>query len=352
MMPRMKRGFTLIELLVVIAIIAVLIALLLPAVQSAREAARRSQCVNNLKQIGLGMHNYHSTSNSFPMGVTASNNKFGQIYWTGWSAQALLLNYLEQTAVYNSANFQLDPLNDGEGGYNATAFYTKLNVFLCPSDPNVGSNQNGITPINSYYASEGTSVQNTPTQSTGPFCYNNAYGIAQITDGTSNTIAFGEGLAGNNKYSAIPGNGVVNAVSSGGFAPNTDANDPGVAATLLGYLQQCSTAFPGNVRTGQNISGNRGNFWAWGAESMALFNTIVPPNSTQYSFNQCRWGCACGLQSADHSDITNASSAHPGGANFLFCDGSVKFIKSSISMKTYWAIGTRNVGETVSSDSY
>ena len=116
-----RRGFTLIELLVVIAIIAVLIALLLPAVQAAREAARRAQCTNNLKQIGLALHNYHTAMDTFPMGVSKApywgpgdtDGQWGYGRWSGWSAQALLLGYIDQTPMYNAANFMWLP---GAGG--------------------------------------------------------------------------------------------------------------------------------------------------------------------------------------------------------------------------------------------
>jgi len=132
-------GFTLIELLVVIAIIAVLIALLLPAVQAAREAARRAQCVNNLKQIGLALHNYHTASDSFPPGVAASNNTINPgdggnacIAWMGWSAQALFLGYMEQTAMYNAINFAFDPVSFPSFPYNSTVSNSLLNIYLCP----------------------------------------------------------------------------------------------------------------------------------------------------------------------------------------------------------------------------
>ena len=216
--PRvLKRrvGFTLIELLVVIAIIAVLIALLLPAVQSAREAARRIQCNNNLKQIGLGLHNYHSSNNSFPLGVS----RYGLITtyeWDCWSGHALMLGALEQTSLYNAANFSLG--NNGANSYgyyaNSTVTSTHISVYLCPSDPNAGTlsvlrtadNRNDVLDV-SYLASAGTttnSPNNTPptnlwaTQgSTGLFWWYISYGIQNITDGTSNTIAYTEGLVSN-----------------------------------------------------------------------------------------------------------------------------------------------------------
>jgi prepilin-type N-terminal cleavage/methylation domain-containing protein/prepilin-type processing-associated H-X9-DG protein len=356
---RSRRGFTLIELLVVIAIIAVLIALLLPAVQAAREAARRSQCTNNLKQIGLGLHNYHTSINSFPMGASASNNPLdGSIYWMGWSAQGLLLNYLEQTPLYNAANFSFDPVQNVGGNVNSTVVNTKINGYLCPSDANSGKALPDFLVINNYFASQGTSVQNTPTIASGLFCFNNSYGIQSCTDGTSNTIAFGESLVGNDKYSTYPGNGVSYCGSCTQFPTNTDANDimsggVVVATQILNDFTQCGSLFQSNARSATNISGNRGEIWAWGAESMSMFNTLIPPNNKSYGgYNQCRYGCQCGLGSADHSDISNASSNHPGGANYLLADGSVRFIKESIGVKTYWSLGTKDRGETISSDSY
>ena len=140
---RPRLGFTLIELLVVIAIIAVLIALLLPAVQAAREAARRIQCTNNLKQIGLALHNYHQAIGTFPLanatGWSAGQFGTGLTTWGTWSGQAMMLPYLEQNTIYNACNFSWNCWY-GTGEYiNSTAFHTKINSFLCPSDGIAGS---------------------------------------------------------------------------------------------------------------------------------------------------------------------------------------------------------------------
>ncbi len=162
-----RTGFTLIELLVVIAIIAVLIALLLPAVQAAREAARRSQCVNNLKQIGLALHNYHSTNDVFPMGSSMNPlNGPGDynLTWSQWSAHSLMLPYLEQAPLYNSANFSwgIDPNWGLCWAFNSTVCNTKVSGFLCPSDGNAGKTQ-----LNSYFASFGTTTNTMSTNCWG-----------------------------------------------------------------------------------------------------------------------------------------------------------------------------------------
>ena len=195
--PSRQSGFTVIELLVVIAIIGVLIALLLPAVQAAREAARRAPCMNNLKQFGLAMHNYHDSSGSFPMGMihTVSGSQ-------PWSCQAQLLRFIEQGTLYNSLNFWLPPSGGYGGIVNSTGTNAIVGTFLCPSDGLAGSG-NGDGDI-SYYGSIGTTTNVTNPSTTGVFGNDSTsggglvYGLRDMTDGSSNTIAFGEGLVGMN----------------------------------------------------------------------------------------------------------------------------------------------------------
>jgi len=360
MRSRLRVGFTLIELLVVIAIIAVLIALLLPAVQAAREAARRAQCTNNLKQIGLAMHNYHSTSNTFPMGVSATNNTWNSangcsalVTWNGWSCHALMLPYLEATPIFNAINFSIDPLVCNSQNFQNTAFLTTIPGFLCPSDPWSGRK---LGFLNNYCGSIGTSigvVQTYGQNSSGVFSYQIPYGLSDITDGSSNTVAFGESLVGNGGTSAkYRGNGVAGLC----YAWTYDAS--GNPTQTMATLQTCTGGWTTATTNGSpyggkpNIGTNRGWYWGWGAEAMTLINTIVPPSSTQYQWNACRNGCTCGSYDMDHAEIANVSSQHPGGANVAFADGHVQFIKSSLSIPTWWALGTKGNGDIVSSDSY
>jgi len=363
MRSHFRRGFTLIELLVVIAIIAVLIALLLPAVQAAREAARRAQCTNNLKQLGLGMHNYHTTYDSFPMGVSASRNTWnigkcgvaapGLVTWNGWSAQAVLLPYLEAVPIYNAINFMFDPLVCASQPFQNTAFLTVIPSLLCPSDSWSG-HTGGF--LNNYCASIGTTigvVQNYGQDSTGIFSYQQCHGLSAIGDGSSNTVAFGESLTGNAGNKAnYQGNGVAGVCYN--WVYDASANPTQTIATL----QICNNGWKQAITSGNyyggapNIGVNRGWYWGWGAEAMTLINTIVPPSSNQYPWNACRSGCTCGNYDMDHAEIANVTSNHPGGANVLFGDGHVQFVKSSLSMQIWWAIGTRDNGEVVSSSSY
>jgi prepilin-type N-terminal cleavage/methylation domain-containing protein/prepilin-type processing-associated H-X9-DG protein len=367
-MPRSpRRAFTLIELLVVIAIIAVLIALLLPAVQAAREAARRAQCVNNLKQIGIALHNYHTANDSFPMGGSKNYSIFpSDVYpWSGWSAQAVMLGYLEQQPLYNACNFNFAPTfwggNDlrsgttGGAANNATISNMIVGLFLCPSDGNAGK-QN----LNSYYACYGTTIQTCSYTaagwvSTGLFTQWSSFGIRDCTDGSSNTIAFSEALtgngqgngyggsAGNTNPSRYRGNFIMSPPGGGKATGLVDAfqNVPNV----LNDLAACAAGFQ-TTRTG--IADHRGYRWADDATGWSMFNTVQQPNDT---YNGCRFGCdprcdpSCG-------SFYGASSAHPGGVNTLFADGSVRFIKSSISRMTWWSLGTKAGGEVVSSDSY
>jgi prepilin-type N-terminal cleavage/methylation domain-containing protein/prepilin-type processing-associated H-X9-DG protein len=356
-----RRGFTLIELLVVIAIIAVLIALLLPAVQSAREAARRAQCSNNLKQLGLGMHNYHTANNTFPLGGTYAAYYVGyNIGWGSWSAQALMLGYLEQTPLYNAANFSWAVGTSPGFNINSTVSAAILSVFVCPSDgispvrPSTGSlscwQWTGTT--NNYLGSMGTTTAygGVGSDTTGVFTQGGkVYGVKDITDGTSNTIAFGESLVGDGTIQTVKWRDgpVIATPAQAGALYDISTNPTGVLADLqacaLG-LQNQNTATTGT----QNQKGFR---WAQDDGGFGLFNTIVPPTSTQYPFAWCAMGRAKGSNASD-GPYQCTSSNHPGGCNFLFADGSVHFLKSTIAIKTYWAIGTRADGEVISSDSY
>lgn len=349
-----RAGFTLIELLVVIAIIAVLIALLLPAVQAAREAARRSQCVNNLKQIGIAMHNYHTAFDIFPLGSTQQlydNLAATDMYpWNDWSIHALLLGYLEQNPIYNSINFNHPPVASTFGGAAAnTVMITRVKTFLCPSDAKAG-----VSYINSYFGSMGPTIgYTTQSKSSGLFAMTVGHPIAGIIDGTSNTIAFSEMRVGDHNYpDHYPGNGMDN-VSGGALWESINvlmdaANGPNLP-NLTSTLQACNAAWQANL-TISSAYNTAGQYWAWGCPNMTLFNTVVPPSSTQYPWASCRQGCGgCGT---DNSHISNASSYHPGGCNALLGDGSVRFVKSSIDMKTWMQLGTIAGGEVVSSDSY
>jgi prepilin-type N-terminal cleavage/methylation domain-containing protein/prepilin-type processing-associated H-X9-DG protein len=348
------RGFTLIELLVVIAIIAVLIALLLPAVQAAREAARRAQCVNNLKQIGLAMHNYHTTNDCFPMGASLG---YLDPWYTqakqNWSAQAAMLSQLEGTALYNAINFNWGadelPTTTMAWFANSTVISAQVKAFLCPSDPGGGG---GYTNSNNYFGSIGTTTNLTnggsgvasladhPT--TGIFAFQQAYGIRHVIDGTSNTIAFSEATVGNTNLQKGQKNiGLTNvAIPAGALLLDASGNP---AQTLSG-LQSCDQAWT-NQTGGVDVQ--RGKNWAHAGIAFTMFNTIATPNSIDD-----KWAYCGNTGSGALSVYSEADSFHSGGVNALMGDGSVKFIKDSINRQTWWALGTKSNGEVLSADSY
>jgi len=371
MKPLVRRGFTLIELLVVIAIIAVLIALLLPAVQAAREAARRAQCTNNLKQIGLAMHNYHSGLNSFPAGGCYTWAGSYSAGWGTWSAQALMLGYLEQAPLYNAANFNWVVGWTMGFNMNSTVSTSLLSVFQCPSDgltvrPSGVWGQaaslscfqwTGVT--NNYFWSTGTSTaySGPGVDVTGLFTEGGkVYGVQHVTDGTSNTIAFGEGLVGDGTIELVKWrDGPVltqnSAVCAKGWCGVYDIS-ASVYNNVIQDLQACAAGFAVQKNTGSGSENQRGFRWCQDDGGFGQFNTVVPPTSSQYPFGWCAIARSSPNSNASDGQYQNATSNHPGGANFLFADGSVRFLKSSISIKTYWALGTKANGEVVSSDSY
>jgi prepilin-type N-terminal cleavage/methylation domain-containing protein/prepilin-type processing-associated H-X9-DG protein len=374
-MRRSSRAFTLIELLVVIAIIAVLIALLLPAVQAAREAARRAQCTNNLKQLGLGIHNYNQANSAFPplwgsfgnpsppSGPSAPNGEWP----LGWGVG--ILPFIEQSPLYNASNYS-------GGAFNAmnqvTVSNTKIPGYVCPSE-SVKSGPWVASQWINYHASFGGPE---PIASwTGPFApfnydptgypgTNNVYpyGVANlapvdfsgITDGTSNTAMFSEKLVGLNGYIVVyPGTPASLRVSyQTNFQTDVDGNqadiNTGGKTMALAFYQVCnqvpSTQAPTNPTQWSGACWNGSHA---GTLHFNAYNHYNTPNKLSCVAANS-WGGAPG----GFNDIITATSNHPGGVNVCFCDGSVRFVKDTVNVQTWWSIGTRNQAEVVSSDQY
>jgi prepilin-type N-terminal cleavage/methylation domain-containing protein/prepilin-type processing-associated H-X9-DG protein len=356
-----RRGFTLIELLVVIAIIGVLIALLLPAVQAAREAARRSQCTNNLKQIGLAMHNY-LTANAETLPPVNMDDHWSPniIYWQRFSPNARLLPYMEQTTVFNSLNFFVDsrwgpgdsnPPDNASGGLwglmQATAFTTQIKTFLCPSDPNPGSSgtfllgtplANRLVGATNYPPNVGLGRGYNNWNDNGPFyavrpwdgALQKQVSVATFVDGTSNTAIFSEWVKG---PAALPSKDGLGMVYAG---PTPFVQTPVPYQDWI-MAQQCQ-----NNGTTQNW-GWKGEWWGYAPTIM--YSHTQPPNRRACFYNGGGW-----IGNDTMGTMVGASSLHPGGVNVLFMDGSVKFIKNSINYIPWYAIATPNGGETVSSD--
>ena len=361
MTKRTNAGFTLIELLVVIAIIAVLIALLLPAVQAAREAARRAQCVNNMKQIGLALHNYESVNNCFPPGAISAYTFVNNGYATNknWSIQARLLQFLEGGTLFNAANFNVGCYNEDTLAnlMNSTASLSRVATFLCPSQAPPGFNLtrcSGLTsqraPGNSYYASAGSSLEFDRARPggppNGPFALNGAMtGIQAITDGTSNTVAFGEWKigTGNTSIFTIPSDLIWQGQAPGPTRGTASMSMPTGGALFNMWAAACAAG----LKTKRNgNSAQVGQSWAFNLQGYTMGNVLTAPNPP---YPNCVYNTA---DTQLNPGMYNPSSFHPGGANMLFCDGSVRFLKSSTNPNTVWAIGSMAQGEVVSSDAY
>lgn len=310
--PRIRRGFTLIELLVVIAIIAVLIGLLLPAVQQVREAARRTQCRNRLKQIGLALHSYHDVHGVFPPGYIArdvsSSDPAPSDTGPGFAWGTLLLPFLDQNPLYG----HLDFTEDADDAHNLDhAVSVVLSVFLCPSDPapRTFSLPGGPElPSGNYVGVFGYgNVSLTPGIGTGVFTRNRSVRIRDITDGTSNTICVGERM---HEHNHVEGLSPVDANSTW-YAVIPNAPRP-AGMTMPAMTEESPSLVLGHV--GQDAVGMM----------PAMHHT---PNHTNH--------------------IVNFSSLHAGGTHFLQCDGSVYFLSDSVGYDVFRYLGERSDGQVI-----
>lgn len=330
-----KRAFTLIELLVVIAVIAILIALLLPAVQAAREAARRMSCKNNLKQIGLALHNYHDVHRCMPFGCGFDND--GAVSTQGtlndrrYSAHSQILPFIDQKNVYEALNFDVAPFHpftnaavnaqalpgfDSIFVENGLAASTAISIFTCPSDIDRLTLAWGRT---NYRASNGADWSG--RNGNGMFGQISSVRLRDVTDGQTNTAMFSERCKG------TPNHETHDHLSDIYVMPGIWSNDTFRDFCAI-QSPESATAWPHNIDSGQN--------WLSGNFNWTRYNHVLGPN---------RVSCKNGLTWDGVS--MSASSRHTGGVNITLADGSVRYVSDNISNDIWQRLGTISGGETV-----